>query len=57
VSGADLSLEEHQRLALEMLTIQTGDVAEVKQAMRKIIASAPEGADVALMLSPDFRSS
>jgi Protein of unknown function (DUF2510) len=34
-----------------MLAVQTGDFAEVKDAMRKIIASAPEGADVAFLLS------
>ena len=51
VSGADVSLAEYERLALEMLAVEAGDVAEVKDAMRKIIASAPEGADVAFLLS------
>jgi hypothetical protein len=51
VCGADLPLEMYERLALEMLAVQTGDFVEVKDAMRKIIASAPEGADVALLLS------
>ena len=50
-SGADLSSEGSERLALEMLDVQAGDVADVKDAMRKIIASAPEGADVAFLLS------
>jgi hypothetical protein len=52
VSGvADLSFDEHQYLALEMLAVQTGDAAGVKEAMRKIIDSAPQGTDVALILS------
>jgi hypothetical protein len=51
VSRADVSFEEHERLALEMLAVETGDVADVKNAMRKIIASAPDGANVALLLS------
>lgn len=34
-----------------MLTVEAGDVAEVKDAMRRIIASAPEGADTAFLLS------
>jgi Protein of unknown function (DUF2510) len=51
VSGADLPSEVYERLALEMLAVQTGDFAEVKDAMRKIIESAPEGADVAFLLS------
>jgi hypothetical protein len=51
VGGADLPSEVYERLALEMLAVQTGDVAEVKDAMRKIIESAPEGAGVAFLLS------
>jgi hypothetical protein len=51
VSGADLPSEVYERLALEMLAVQTGDFAEVKDAMRTIIESAPEGADVAFLLS------
>lgn len=51
MSGAGLPSEMYERLALEMLAVQTGDFAEVKDAMRKIIASAPEGADVAFLLS------
>ena len=51
MSGADLPSEEYERLALEMLAVETGDFSEVKEAMRKIIASAPEGADTALLLS------
>ena len=50
-SGAYASPSEYERLALEMLAVETGDVADVKDAMRKIIASAPEGADVAFLLS------
>jgi|GEM_PF-1405270 len=50
-SGADLPPEGYERLALEMLAGMAGGVAEVKDAMRKIIASAPEGADVAFLLS------
>jgi hypothetical protein len=50
-SGADLPPEGYERLALEMLDVETGDVADVKDAMRKIIASAPEGADIAFLLS------
>jgi Protein of unknown function (DUF2510) len=49
--GADLSREGYERLALEMLAVEAGDVIEVKDAMRKIIASAPEGADIAFLLS------
>jgi Protein of unknown function (DUF2510) len=51
VGGADLPSEGYERLALEMLAVQTGDFAEVKDAMRKIIESAPEGADIAFLLS------
>lgn len=50
-SGADLSPEGYERLALEMLAVEAGDAADVKDAMRKIIASAPEGADIAFLLS------
>ena len=49
-SGADLSPEGYERLALEMLASKAGGVSEVKDAMRKI-ASAPEGADIAFLLS------
>jgi hypothetical protein len=49
--GADVSLAEHERLAVEMLAVEAGDVADVKDAMRKIIASAPDGANVAFLLS------
>ena len=51
MSGADLPPEVYERLALEMLAVQSGDFAEVKDAMRTIIESAPEGADVAFLLS------
>jgi hypothetical protein len=51
VSGADLPPEVYERLALEMLAVQSGDFVEVKEAMRTIIKAAPEGADVAFLLS------
>ena len=51
MSAADVTCEEYERLALQMLAVQAGDFADVKDAMRKIIASAPEGADVAFVLS------
>ena len=51
MSGADLPSEVYERLALEMLAVATGDFVDVKDAMRKIIESAPEGADVAFLLS------
>jgi hypothetical protein len=41
----------YERVALEMLAVQTGDFAEVKDAMRTIIESALRGADVAFLLS------
>jgi thioredoxin-like negative regulator of GroEL len=51
MNSADVASEEYERLALEMLAVEAGDFAEVKDAMRKIIASAPEEADVAFLLS------
>lgn len=51
MSGADVSFEEHERLALAMLAVEAGNLADVKDAMRKIVASAPGGTDVALLLS------
>ena len=50
-SGAVVSVDEHERLALAMLAVEAGDVADVEDAMRKIIASAPAATDVALLLS------
>lgn len=50
-SGAVVSVDEHERLALAMLAVEGGDVADVEEAMRKIIASAPAATDVALLLS------
>jgi hypothetical protein len=44
-------LEKHERLALELLAAAAGDAADVRAAMSKTIAAAPEGADVALLLS------
>jgi Protein of unknown function (DUF2510) len=51
VIDANVSPDEYERLALEMLAVEAGDVVDVKDAMRKIIASAPEGADIAFLLS------
>jgi hypothetical protein len=51
VSGADLPHEVYERLAFEMLAVQSGDFVEMKGAMRTIIESAPEGANVAFLLS------
>ena len=51
MTGADLPPEVYERLALEMLAVQSGDFVEVKGAMRTIIESAPEGVDVAFLLS------
>ena len=51
VSGTDVSFDEHERLALAMLAVEAGDVADVEEAMRKIIASAPDATDVALLLT------
>jgi len=51
VSGADVSSDEYERLALAMLAVEAGDIVDVREAMGKIIASAPDGADVALLLS------
>ena len=51
MSGGDLSPEHYEHLALEMLAVEAGDVVDVKDAMRKIIASAPRGADIAFLLS------
>ncbi|MEO8108148.1 MAG: hypothetical protein ABI720_12615 [Actinomycetes bacterium] len=50
-SGAEVSLQDYERLALDMLAVEAGDYADVKDAMRKVIASAPDGADVAFLLS------
>ena len=49
-SGAVVSLDEHERLALALLAVEGSDVADVEDAMRKIIASAPAATDVALLL-------
>jgi len=46
-----MSSDDYERLALEMLAVEAGDFADVKESMRKIIASAPDGADVAFLLS------
>ena len=51
MTGANVSPDEYERLALQMLAVEAGDVVDVKDAMRKIIASAPEGADIAFLLS------
>ena len=51
MSGAALPSKMYERLALKMLAVQTGNFIEVKDAMRTIIASAPEGVNVAFLLS------
>lgn len=51
MSVGDLSPEHYERLALETLAVEAGDFADVKDAMRKMIASAPEVADIAFLLS------
>lgn len=50
--GSDpaISFDEHERLALAMLAIESSEAAEVLDAWRKIIASAPESTDIALVL-------
>lgn len=50
MSGAEVA-GVHERLTLGVLAIDGGDRAEVMQAMRGIMASAPVGKDVALVLS------
>jgi hypothetical protein len=50
VRGAAVSFDEHERLAGAMLAVEAGDVADVKDAMVKIISSAPDATDVALVL-------
>jgi hypothetical protein len=50
-SGAVVSVGEHDRLALALLAVEAGDAADVEDAMRRIIASAPAATDVALLLS------
>jgi hypothetical protein len=49
-SSADVSVDKHERLALALLAVEVGDVADVEDAMRKIIASAPAATDVAMLL-------
>lgn len=51
MSDVDISFGAHVRLASELLAVETGNAAEVREAMREIIASAPEAMDVALVLS------
>ena len=51
LSDADVSFDTHQRLALAMLAVEAGEVADVKAAMRKVISSAPDETDVAFVLS------
>ena len=51
VRGVEVSSDEYERLALAMLAVEAGDIVDVREAMGKIIASAPDGADVALLLS------
>jgi hypothetical protein len=51
MNGAEMFLERHERLALALLTSNSASVAEVRAAMSRIIASAPVGTDIALVLS------
>jgi hypothetical protein len=51
MSPADRFLDAHDQLALALLATEGGAPAQVTQAMRKMIASAPQGTDVALVLS------
>lgn len=51
MNRVEVTPAQYERLALEMLAVHAGDAADVKDAMRMIIASAPEGADIALLLS------
>ena len=51
MGDADVSFDTHERLALAMLAVEAGDVADVEAAMWKIIRSAPDETDVALVLS------
>ena len=51
MNGAFVASEVYERLALDMLAVEARDFAEVKDAMRKIIASAPDQVDVAFLLS------
>jgi hypothetical protein len=50
VSGLEVSFDEHERLAFAVLAVEAGAVGDVKDAMRQVIASAPAGTDVALVL-------
>jgi hypothetical protein len=50
VGAPDVSFDEHERLALEMLAVESGNAVDVERAMRKIIDLAGEGTDVALVL-------
>lgn len=50
VSDPAVSFDEHERLALAMLAIESTEAAEVLDAWRKIIVSAPESTDIALVL-------
>jgi hypothetical protein len=49
-TGTQVSFDEHEGLALAMLDVEASEVADVEDAMRRIIASAPDGTDVALLL-------
>lgn len=49
--SGNVSFDTHERLALAMLAVEAGDLADVEAAMRKIITSAPDETDVAFVLS------
>ena len=49
--NSDASFDAHERLARDMLAVEAGDASDVQEAMRKIIASAPDTTDVAFLLS------
>lgn len=50
VASGPVAFDQHEGLALAMLDVEAGDVVETKDAMSKVIASAPVGTDVALLL-------
>ncbi len=51
MGDVDISFGAHERLARELLAVEAGGHAEVREAMKEIIASAPKTMDVALVLS------
>ena len=51
MNGAEVASDEYERLAVEILAVEAGNFAEVREAMRKILMSAPDGTNVAFLLS------